>query len=272
MKKFSSTSGLLIIILGAVILGVLFLKALGLFKPLQSGFLTLTEPIYGSAYSAGHKISGYFGRSTDLVSLQQENEKLRQDNTALKLRVTELEDAEQENIALRQLVDFFEADIGDFPRVVARIIGRDPENPSILLLSVGERDGVEKNNAVIVADGVLIAKITEVFARSSKALLLTDSRSSVAVTVSGGAPTSKVAKGERGLSFLLEQVPQQEIITPGQVVITSGLEPAIPRGLVVGEIEEIISESNDLFQTAVLKPLVDYDESYFVAVILSPTE
>ena len=70
------------------------------------------------------------------------------------------------------------------------------------MLNVGKRDGIEINNAVVIEDGIFIAKITEIFARTSKALLLTDSQSSVAVTISGGAPTSKLAKGERGLSWV----------------------------------------------------------------------
>ena len=154
-------------------------------------------------------------------------------------------------------------------RAIARVVSRDPQNPAILILNVGERDGVQLHNAVVAKDGVLIAKIIEVFAQSSKALLLTDSENQVAVTLSGGTPTSKLARGERGLSLILDQVPQQESLTKGQLVISSGLEPTIPRGLLVGEIEEIISGKNDLFQTAVLRPLVDYETVYLVAVILT---
>jgi len=272
MKRFSSTSLRLLFFLGGIILLIFFLKALGLFQPIQSGFLTISEPVLSPVYSIGHKISGVFSRPGNLADLELENERLREENASLKIQIAELQDAEQENIALRQLLDFFEEDIGDYPRVIARVVGRDPENQSLSILNVGQRDGIELNNAVIVEDGVIVAKVIEVFARVSKALLVTDSQSKVAVTISGGAPTSKIAKGERGLSLILDQIPQQEKIIQGQLVITSGLEPAIPRGLLVGEVEEIISESNDLFQKAVLRPVVDYKSTLFVAVILSPSE
>jgi rod shape-determining protein MreC len=220
-------------------------------------------------YRAGSSIGNFFDTPENIDELTRVNEELREENTQLKIRVTQLESAEQENESLRQLLDFFEADATDLPRTVARVVGRDPENQAILLLNAGERDGVEVNNAVVVQDGVIVGKIIEVSARTSKALLLTDTNSSVAVTVSGGTPSSKIARGERGLSLILDQIPQGETISQGQLVITSGLEPTVPKGLLVGEIEEIVSETNDLFQRAVLRPIVDYQEVYFVSVILT---
>lgn len=272
MKRLSSTTFKILLILGGIILLIFFLKASGLFKPIQSALLSATAPILSPVYRAGERISTFISRPESLADLEEENERLRDENTGLKYQLAELQDAERENMALRQLLDFFEQDVSNYPRVIARVIGRDPENQSVLLLDAGERDGVAENNAVIVEDGVIVAKIYEVFARTSKALLVTDSQSMVAVTISGGAPTSKLATGERGLSLTLDQIPQQELISRGQLVITSGLEPAIPRGLLVGEIEEIISESNDLFQKAVLRPIVDYKSTLFVAIILTPVE
>ena len=154
---------------------------------------------------------------------------------------------------------------------MARISSRDPFNPSVLVLNVGLRDGIAKNDAVVAQDGVLVAKITDVYATSSRALLLTDRESRVAVSLSGGTPSSKLVRGERGLSLILDQVPQQETVRLGQLVVTSGLEPTVPRGLLVGEVEEIVSEKNDLFQTAILRPIVDFDALSIVAVILPKT-
>lgn len=241
-------------------------------RPISSSTLSFIEPVYEKFYSVGLSGAAIFRRPADAVELTKENEKLRGENTELKLKLTGLQGAAQENSALRKLLDFFEDDNINLTNTVTRVIGRDPENSSILLLNVGERDGVEIGNAIIVEDGILIGKIIEVYTRSSKALLLTDAQSLVAVTVSGGAPGNKLAKGERGLSLVLDQIPQQEQIKKGELVITSGLEPKIPRGLLVGEVEEIISEKNDLFQRAVLKPLFNFDTIHLAAVILTTEE
>lgn len=271
MLRFSPrlVSSVIPVLLGIFVL-LLFLRALSGLDPIRSRLLSVTQPVFGKFYAAGSFVAGTFRESSDVDELQTENENLRDENAAYKLEITRLQSAEQENQTLRQLLDFFESDTSSLPRVIARVVGRDPSDPATLLLNVGARDGITPDNAVIVQDGILVAKISEVFAQSSKAILLNDNRSRVAVTISGGLPTSKIVRGERGLSLILDQIPQQEVMTEGQLVITSGLEPSIPRGLVIGEIEEKISEGNDLFQSAILRPLVDFDAVHIVAVILPP--
>lgn len=248
---------------------ILVLKVTGFLKPISSASMTIVEPVYDRLYSGGDYIANFFKRPKEIHELQADNETLREKNIKLTITLTKLQSAAEENLTLRKLLDFFENEESNFANSVSRIIGRDPENFALLLLNVGERDGVEVGNAVIAEEGILIGKITEVSTISSKALILIDAQSLVAVTISNGAPGNKLAQGEKGLSLVLNQIPQQENITKGQLVITSGLEPKIPRGLLVGEIEEVISEKNDLFQKAVLKPLVDFDSIHLVAVILS---
>lgn len=247
------------------------LKLLGLLAPVRSFAMATTQPMTTRLYQAGTAVRNMFQTPADIASLQEEAERLRNENQGLRQQIAALQQAEQDNINLRQLLDFFEDDAKDLPRVMARVSGRDSLRPTIIVLNVGERDGIKKNNAVVADEGVLVGKIVEVYAKSSRALLLTDQESAVAVSLSGGTPSSKLVRGERGLSLLLDQVPQQETLRLGQLVATSGLESAVPRGLVVGEIEEVVSEPNDLFQTAVLRPLVDFDALSLVAVVLTPS-
>lgn len=272
MKRLPRKRSTLLLSLFVIAVVLFLLRSTGAFNSLQSAALAFTSPITQRFYSLGTSVSNFFGRPTNIAELQSENEQLRDEVIDLKLQVSNLQQAEQENRSLRQLLNFFEDDATSLPKAVARIVGKDPENPAILLLNVGLRDGIEKNNAVVVEDGIIIAKVTEVFARSSKALLLTDTQSQVAATINGGSPTSKIAQGERGLSLLLDQIQQGEVLTQGQLVITSGLEPTIPKGLLIGEIEEIISEENDLFQRAILRPLADANTHSFVSVILTNAE
>jgi len=269
MKFFQTKRTGFIAFIAAVIAFVFFGRIFGFLEPVRSVLLTTFRPVYDVFYRTGAGFAGVFSHSADAKTLETQINSLTEENLQLKVSIAKLQDVEKENESLRHLLDYFETQGPDFPRVIARVIGRDPESPSLLLLNIGRRDGVEENNAVVVDQGILIAKITEVYAQTSRALILTDPESAAAVTISGGAPTSKLARGERGLSVILDQIPQQETITVGQMVITSGLEPTVPRGLLVGEIEEIVSESNDLFHRAVLRPLVDYSGAHIVAVILT---
>jgi rod shape-determining protein MreC len=63
-------------------------------------------------------------------------------------------------------------------------------------------------------------------------------------------------------------IPQSAVIKPGDSVVTSGLEEAIPRGLVIGKVLEVKSESNAMWQTAVIEPLISPDDLIIVSVLL----
>ena len=254
--------------IGALLLFLVIASLVGFIGPVRSFVLRMTQPVTSRLYALGASVHTAITRPSDVTALQDQAEQLRQENQQLRVQVADLQQAEQENATLRQLLDFFEHDATDLPRVIARVSSRDPFNQAVLVLNVGLRDGINRNDAVVAQDGVLVGKITDVYATSSRALLLTDRESRVAVTLSGGTPSSKLVRGERGLSLILDQVPQQETMRLGQLVVTSGLEPAVPRGLLVGEVEEIVSEKNDLFQTAILRPLVDFDALSVVAVLL----
>jgi len=52
------------------------------------------------------------------------------------------------------------------------------------------------------------------------------------------------------------------------MVGTSGLERDIPEGLLIGEIVKITNEDEKLWQEAIVRPFVDYDEVRLVTVIL----
>lgn len=270
MRKKSKSTGYLLAAFALLILyGLIRITPIGPF--IDSTLSRFLQPISAPVYSLGQSISALLSQPTDLALLADENAELRDQVLELQQELSQLQIAKQENESLKQLLDFHEESALLAPKHVARIVGRDPDSQSILLLNIGQRDGVELHNAVTVNEGIMIAKIIDVSARSSKALLLTDNQSAVAVTISGGAPSNKLVRGERGLSLFLDQVPQGEVMYEGQLVVTSGLEQSIPKGLIVGEIEEIISEPNDLFQKAVLRPLTDFQSIEFVSVI-TPTE
>jgi rod shape-determining protein MreC len=264
MKLFDQKNSKTIVTITVLIVGFLFVDATFLGRRIQSSLFTMTQPFLNTGYSAGQVVSTWFRPPTDTIVLEEQNAELREEIFTLQQQLVDLQEAKGENEALRQLLDFYDDDAANLAKTIARVIGRDPENSSILLLNVGERDGLQEGNAVIINDGIIVAKILDVQTKSSRALLLNDSASSLAVTVSGGSPSSKIAQGERGLSLILDQIPQGELLTQGQIVITSGLEATIPKGLIVGQIEQTISESNDLFQSAILRPLVDYDFLVYV--------
>ena len=78
-----------------------------------------------------------------------------------------------------------------------------------------------------------------------------------------------VVIGEHGLSLKMELIGQNEVVKEGETVVTSGLEPTIPRGLVIGKISRVLAEPNSFFQTAFIQSLVKVDSLVVVSVLKS---
>jgi rod shape-determining protein MreC len=69
----------------------------------------------------------------------------------------------------------------------------------------------------------------------------------------------------------MERIPQGETISPGDIVLTSGLGGNFPDKLVIGQITEVSQRDSDLFQSARIRPTVDFGKLEEVMVIITFT-
>ena len=65
----------------------------------------------------------------------------------------------------------------------------------------------------------------------------------------------------------LNYIPQEQDIKINDLVITSHLDEIIPANLIVGNIEKIGSEEEEIFKNALISSFIDYNSLYLVAVI-----
>ena len=78
---------------------------------------------------------------------------------------------------------------------------------------------------------------------------------------------SGILTGSLGLGMDLEFIPQEQDIKINDLVITSALNENIPANLLIGQIEKIEFEEEDIFKKAIVSPFLDYQSLYLVAVI-----
>lgn len=178
----------------------------------------------------------------------------------------QLKNLQEENKKLRQLLNFQE--IIKQKIILADIIAKSSLSASRTFnLNQGEKNGILKDQAVIVGAGVIIGKILAVEKNSSIVLLLTDNNSRLAVSLEGETISGGILRGNQGLSLILDFAPLDAVLKPKQKILTAGAEPGIPQGLIAGEIESLIPAEDSLFQTAVVKPMIDYDKLTVVGVV-----
>ena len=252
------------IFLGLAVLGLLiFLHFISLLSPLESAAVRLTAPIFSSSYSAAVKIRQFYNSISNAKQLTQTIEKLEKQASRLAVDNARLQNLEEENKQLRNYLNF--AQTKKIKYVMANVVSR---RDSLLIIDQGQQAGLKEGLAVVNEDGVAIGKIIKVKPQLSQVALITDKHCQLAASVMNAQKTNGLAKGELGLTISLDYIPQTENIQVNDLVVTSGLEPDIVRGLPIGRVVKIEKNSNELWQKAVLEPVVNLDHLTIVMVLL----
>ncbi len=198
-------------------------------------------------------------------SILKENDRLRSENASLAVEVSRLTAVQEENDGLQKLLRYAKKQKN--PPVAARVLARTPEaGTHTLLLDRGSDDGLVVDMPVVSGEGVLIGKIFKVERSSSVALLLTDTRSRIGASMQNSSRTQGIIQGDRGLSLEMRLIPQNEEIKTGDLIITSGIEPLTPRGLLIGRVTDVQTQEKSPFKTAIVSQPIALDRLDVVAI------
>src|ERR1700682_1367762 len=158
-------------------------------------------------------IRGTWSRYFALQNTSRENEELKRENDALKLRVNQLQSKAAESDRLAALLNFRQSQ-REVPMLAARVIGTSADTASqTIYLDHGERDGIRRNMGVITPDGV-VGKVIESYRDTAQVLLLTDKDSGVGAMLGDSRIQSPV--GGTGEPLLaMKYVLNDATVTPG---------------------------------------------------------
>jgi len=105
------------------------------------------------------------------LSLQDELEQLRQEKLLYQLKFNQLRNLKEENQELREALNFKKQ--GDISLVGAEIIAFSPSSwHRYVFVNVGEKEKINEGMLVVDKNGHLIGKVTEVYPKRSKIVLL----------------------------------------------------------------------------------------------------
>ncbi len=209
--------------------------------------------------------SGFNGVSRALYRTSVSDEYTLTTSTAV-LEATVLR-LEQENFALRDQLEFFAS--STIPHVGADVIGRDIDPlGTTLVINAGTRQALQIGQPVITGNGQLIGTVVRVSETTAIVRLLTDPQSRIAASVLNRDHSVGVVEGGYGISVRLNLIPQNEVVVPGDYIVTSGLEASLPRGLYIGQVEVVEKKPQQPFQEAVLKTAADLHHVTVVSVLL----
>ncbi|MDO8505072.1 MAG: rod shape-determining protein MreC [bacterium] len=258
--------------------GIFIILAAGIFLIVSytKGFRTGSS-IIGSAVNPAIEHTSNFGaKIVRLITLpwraadlEAEAEVLRQKVQVLIGNHIEVAQLRKENEELKNELAFSEKE--KYPITIARVIARIKENGStFLVVNQGSEEGIEVGMPVTV-EGILVGKIIKVTQSTSVVAPLIASGIKSAATFPGNSATAGIVEGELNVNLIMRFIPKDVTVTMDSIVITSGLEERIPRGLSIGLIAKVQSSPQDLFQTAYVRPIIKSEEIAIVSII-SDTE
>ena len=207
--------------------------------------------------------------------LLAENEKLRQqvEDLSVQLNNTRLQQSELET--LRELYQLDQS--YDYETTGARIIAKGTSNWfNTFTIDKGSNDGIQVNMNVI-ADGGLVGIVTEVNPSSAVVKTIIDDTSNVSGMINttmdqcivSGSLSSMTENRTIPFSNLEDE---QDAVSSGDAIVTSNISDKYLPGILIGYINTIATDANDLTKSGTLTPVVDFKHLQEVLIITTVKE
>ncbi len=171
----------------------------------------------------------------------------------------------QENQRLRDLLDATRGRAYDFQFAEMKRVALDPFSHKIWI-DRGVDDSVTVGQAVIDGLGI-VGQVEDVHRHFSTVRLISDPDHALPVQINRtGLRTVAFGSGETS-HLLMPNVPLQADVSPGDLIVTSGLGDRFPPGFPVGEVERIERDSGETFATVYVRPFAALDRGREVLLI-----
>lgn len=257
-KAFAIFSGCLVLLAFLV-----FLQVQGWLDPVRNVFLQSPRPVVYIAKGVSRPVKSFFSSLFQLRKIAEDNSRLKTQNIELQQKLVGYDESKRENETLRKELGF--AATAKYSLVACTVISQDFFGSlDALVLNCGSEQGIKEGNAVI-SQGYLVGRIVYVGKNNSTALLATSSQFSSDVKLSNTGAEA-IVTGSFGSGLELDRLSQNNPVEKGWLVVTAGINPAIPKGILVGEVGEPLSAENDLFKKFTLLSPINFSGIEFVFV------
>jgi len=249
------------------------LLALGIFALALGGYIaplsrTVLSPLVSVQTWFSRQFKGvetFITAPQDVTAIRQENDRLEAENAQLEAQIVELQQQLLEYEILSALLEFARAH-PEHNYLGATVIGRDP-SPFLnyIIINRGSDDDLRRGMPVVSQNG-LVGRIAQVTPKGARVQLVTDPAVKINVRVEPSR-SEAVLSGTLTGDIRLEQIPQDAEITPGNLILTSGLGGNYPANIIAGQVTSVRSEENALFQSASVQPVTNFADLDIVLVI-----
>jgi rod shape-determining protein MreC len=245
--------------------GLLLLSQGGLLQPVEDSLLRPLSTLQRWISLRYFAIRDMLGSPSDIASLRSRNAQLEAEVARLEREVISLREQLAETEVLAALLGYARSQ-PESRYMAADVIGRDT-SPFLrsIWIGRGSDSGIIRGMPVLTDRG-LVGRVVEVTASTARVRLITDPETAVNVQLQDSRADGVLTPQLSG-ELWVDLIDQDEEISPGELVLTSGLGGGYPPGIPVGQVISVRKRDYELFQQAVIQPSVDFDQLEIVLVI-----
>ena len=271
-KRDSIPSKYILSVIAAVCVGFMLLSYVFGFQGGPLGIVSgyLFVPIQKGINYVGWYLSDRADNLQDLRLVMAERDALQEQVDQLTIENSQLMQEKYELEDLRALYNL-DRSYSDYSKVAANVIGKDPGNWfSSFQIDKGTNDGIAVDMNVLSGSG-LVGIVTKVGADWAQVRSIIDDTSNVSAMILSTADNCMVSgdlqlmsQGFISISQLKDSDDQVEF---GAKVVTSQVSDKYHPGLLIGYLQNLEMDSNNLTKSGTITPAVDFEHLRSVLVI-----
>jgi rod shape-determining protein MreC len=238
----------------------------------QRGFLTVISPIEDGANTVFRPVRSAFGSIGSALNAGSESDRLRKQLAHARAQLIAYQG---EARAYRELSSLDRIDarlsVHSYRPVNAVVVLQSPSLwTSTVIIDQGTPAGVQVNDPVIDGEG-LVGKVSQAWADGAEVMLINDHEFGATARLNGGGAFGTVQPrvGDPN-GLVLQYLPQNTAVNPGEYVVTAGTvsnqgESLYPAGIPIGKVTS--GNARSQYASVNVEPLVDLHNLSTVQVL-----
>ena len=224
----------------------------------QSATWSAANRFVASIHQTTTSISDYF-------ALRQENERLAQENAALKSQLMLVDNMAE--YAIERDSQYIYSHL-DWDYIPAKVIGiTTHKQHNYLTINKGRRDSIEVDMGVVCQEGV-VGIVSAVGERYALVVPLIHTEMNVSCRIQTNNYIGRTHwLGRNHQELQLEDISRHIVVNEGDTIVTSGLTPVFPYGILVGTVSHTDLTDHDNYHHITLQIATDYRKINYVQVI-----
>ena len=240
------------------------------FAPVRSALGYVIVPFQNGINVVGDWLTEQKNGFQSMKELAQENEDLKAQVDELEAKNSTLVQDQEEVDRLRTLYNL-DQDYSEYDKVAAQVIGKNAGNwYNTFIINRGSEDGIAVDMNVIAGAG-LAGIVTEVGPHWATVRSIIDDTSNVSATVTSISQncivTGDLEMMDEGKIRFIQLTDREDQVQEGDKVVTSSVSSKFLRGILIGYISDVETDSNNLTKQGTIIPAVDFDNIQEVLVI-----